>query len=259
VSLSGQHVTIYDAEGKILRAPVSTGQTGYETPAGIFSILEKNREHYSNLYDDAEMPFMQRITWSGIALHAGVLPGHPASHGCIRMPYRFAEQLFELTQKGLRVVIVRDDMSPAEIAHPALFKPGPIRSEVVLASAADTASSSTDARHAARHAAADAATARPDLRAIAAARRLPRRRRDNRKRRGSRRKGSVECGATRERLRAAENAVRRAEARVKDAERVLATASRATATGRPRRSRPRRLRAHRHAAQLDGVRPRRSR
>jgi len=79
VALSEQHVTIYDADGKILRAPVSTGQTGYETPAGIYSVLEKNREHYSNLYDDASMPFMQRITWSGIALHAGQLPGHPAS------------------------------------------------------------------------------------------------------------------------------------------------------------------------------------
>ena len=77
VSLNDQRVTIYDAEGKVLRAPVSTGQTGYETPAGIYSILEKNREHYSNLYDDASMPFMQRITWSGIALHAGVLPGRP--------------------------------------------------------------------------------------------------------------------------------------------------------------------------------------
>src|SRR6185436_8151070 len=139
VSLNDQRVTIYDAEGKVLRAPVSTGQTGYETPAGIFSILEKNREHYSNLYDDAEMPFMQRITWSGIALHAGVLPGRPASHGCIRMPYRFAEQLFDLTKTGLRVVIVRDDMNPVEFTHPALFKPGPIRSEVVLASADRTA------------------------------------------------------------------------------------------------------------------------
>ena len=137
VSLGSQRVTIYDAEGKILRAPVSTGQTGYETPAGIYAILEKNREHYSNLYDDASMPFMQRITWTGIALHAGVLPGRPASHGCIRMPYGFAEQLFDLTKIGMRVVIVRDDMTPVEFAHPALFKPGPIRSEVVLASAAD--------------------------------------------------------------------------------------------------------------------------
>ena len=101
VSLSQQRVTIYDADGKILQAPVSTGQKGYETPAGIYSVIEKNREHYSNLYDDASMPFMQRLTWSGIALHAGVLPGYPASHGCIRMPHAFAEQLFELTKLGL--------------------------------------------------------------------------------------------------------------------------------------------------------------
>ncbi len=130
VALSEQHVTIYDADGKILRAPVSTGQSGYETPAGIYSILEKNREHYSNLYDDASMPFMQRITWSGIALHAGQLPGHPASHGCIRLPTGFAERLFESTKVGMRVVIVRDDMRPISFAHPALFKPGPIVSDV---------------------------------------------------------------------------------------------------------------------------------
>ena len=77
VSLADQRVTIYDANGKILRAPVSTGQTGYETPAGIYSVIQKEAEHYSNLYDDASMPFMQRITWSGIALHAGALPGYP--------------------------------------------------------------------------------------------------------------------------------------------------------------------------------------
>jgi hypothetical protein len=130
VALSEQHVTIYDAEGKMLRAPVSTGQSGYETPAGIYSILEKNREHYSNLYDDASMPFMQRITWSGIALHAGQLPGYPASHGCIRLPMAFAERLFGITKLGLRVVVVRDDMRPISFAHPALFKPGPIVSEV---------------------------------------------------------------------------------------------------------------------------------
>ena len=130
VALSEQHVTIYDAEGKLLRAPVSTGQPGYETPAGIYSVLEKNREHYSNLYDDASMPFMQRITWSGIALHAGQLPGHPASHGCIRLPTGFAERLFGITKLGMRVVIVRDDMRPISFAHPALFKPGPIVSEV---------------------------------------------------------------------------------------------------------------------------------
>ena len=126
VSLGEQRVTIYDAEGRILRAPVSTGQTGYETPAGIYSVIQKEAEHYSNLYDDASMPFMQRITWSGIALHAGALPGHPASHGCIRMPHGFAERLFDLTAMGMRVIVVPDDVTPADIVHPALFKPRPL-------------------------------------------------------------------------------------------------------------------------------------
>jgi L,D-transpeptidase catalytic domain len=123
VSLSQQRVTLYDMDGPILQAPVSTGQTGYETPAGIYSVLEKKAEHYSNLYDDASMPFMQRLTWSGIALHAGVLPGYPASHGCIRMPLGFAERLFDRTKVGMRVIIVRDDISPGELVHPALFRP----------------------------------------------------------------------------------------------------------------------------------------
>src|SRR5215510_15723563 len=128
VALSEQQITVYSANGPMLRAPVSSGRPGYETPAGIYSVLQKQAEHYSNLYDDASMPFMQRITWSGIALHAGHLPGHPASHGCVRMPYAFAEQLFELTQIGMRVIVLRGDMSPAEISHPKLLKPGPIRS-----------------------------------------------------------------------------------------------------------------------------------
>ena len=81
ISIKSQQVTIYDAAGWILRAPVSTGTTGRETPAGIFSVVEKDKDHHSNLYDDASMPNMQRITWSGIAMHGGPLPGHPASHG----------------------------------------------------------------------------------------------------------------------------------------------------------------------------------
>ena len=81
VSIKSQHVTIYDAAGWILRAPVSTGVTGRETPAGVFSVVEKQKDHHSSLYDDAWMPNMQRITWSGIALHGGPLPGYAASHG----------------------------------------------------------------------------------------------------------------------------------------------------------------------------------
>jgi len=126
VSLSDQRVALYDAEGSVLRARVSSGQTGYETPVGVYSVLEKQAEHYSNLYDDASMPFMQRITWSGIALHAGVLPGRPASHGCVRMPYRYAEQIFPLTRLGMRVIVARDDIAPSEISHPLLPKPKPM-------------------------------------------------------------------------------------------------------------------------------------
>src|SRR5262249_36889413 len=102
VWVRSQRVTIYDAAGWMLRAPVSPGQRGRETPAGIFSVIQKEAEHYSNLYDDAFMPHMHRITWSGIALHGGPLPGYPASHGCVRMPYDFAARLFDSPQLGLR-------------------------------------------------------------------------------------------------------------------------------------------------------------
>ena len=123
VSLKNQQVTIYDSEGWVLRAPVSTGQKGRETPAGVFSVIQKDADHHSNLYDDAFMPHMQRITWSGIALHGGPLPGHAASHGCVRMPYDFAERLFGETRLGMRVIIAPGDAVPTEIAHPALFSP----------------------------------------------------------------------------------------------------------------------------------------
>ncbi|HZV21626.1 MAG TPA: L,D-transpeptidase family protein, partial [Hyphomicrobiales bacterium] len=121
VALAEQHITVYDATGKILQAPVSTGATGYETPAGIYSIVQKEVDHHSNLYDDASMPYMERITWTGMALHAGVLPGYPASHGCVRMPHAFAEQLYGLTELGMRIVVVREDIAPAEIEQPFMF------------------------------------------------------------------------------------------------------------------------------------------
>jgi hypothetical protein len=125
VSLRTQRVTVYDAHGWILRAPVSSGQKGRETPAGIFAVIQKEAEHYSNLYDDAFMPHMQRITWSGIALHGGPLPGYPASHGCVRMPFDFAERLFDVTRPGMRVIVAPTDVAPIEIAHPVLFQPKP--------------------------------------------------------------------------------------------------------------------------------------
>jgi hypothetical protein len=137
VSLRSQQVTVYDANGWILRAPVSSGQRGRETPAGIFTIIEKEAEHYSNLYDDAFMPHMQRLTWSGIALHGGALPGHPASHGCVRLPYDFAERLFEVTKLGMRVIVAPNDVAPVSIAHPALFSPKPDAGAAAAARAAE--------------------------------------------------------------------------------------------------------------------------
>ena len=121
VSLRNPRITVYDASGWILRAPVASGQKGRETPAGIFSVIQKEAEHYSNLYDDAYMPHMQRITWSGIALHGGPLPGYPASHGCVRMPFDFAARLFDATRLGLRVIVAPTDVAPVEITHPLLL------------------------------------------------------------------------------------------------------------------------------------------
>ena len=125
--------SVYDADGWILRAAVSSGQTGRETPAGIFSIIQKDAEHHSNLYDDAYMPHMQRLTWSGIALHGGLLPGHPASHGCVRLPFDFAAHLFDLTKLGMRVIVAPSDVAPAAIEHPALFQPKPDGREAAAA------------------------------------------------------------------------------------------------------------------------------
>jgi hypothetical protein len=167
VSIKSQHVTIYDADGWILRAPVSTGQKGRETPAGVFSVIQKEKDHYSNLYDDAYMPNMQRITWSGIALHGGPLPGYAASHGCIRMPYGFAESLFERTGVGMRVIIAPHDVTPVEIAHPALLSPKPdgaAHAAALAAEASEAARKADAARIAAATAEREAARARLALR-----------------------------------------------------------------------------------------------
>ena len=128
VSIKDQRVTVYDAAGGTMSARVSSGRNDYETPVGVYSVLQKEEEHYSNLYDDASMPFMQRLTWSGVALHAGQLPGYPASHGCVRMPIGFAQRLFPLTKVGMRVVVAYDDVAPVDITHPLLLKPTPPQS-----------------------------------------------------------------------------------------------------------------------------------
>ena len=156
VSIKTQQVTFYDADGWILRAPVSTGITGRETPAGIFAVLEKDVDHHSSLYDDAWMPNMQRLTWNGIALHGGPLPGYAASHGCVRMPYGFAEKLFDKTRIGMRVIIAPNDAAPVEFSHKALFVPSaeavaaaPARAETLAREAAEAANTADEAKKAA--------------------------------------------------------------------------------------------------------------
>jgi L,D-transpeptidase catalytic domain len=146
VSLHSQRITVYDANGWILRAPVSSGQKERETPAGIFSVIQKDADHHSNLYDDAFMPHMQRLTWSGIALHGGPLPGYAASHGCVRMPFDFAERLFDMTELGLRVIVAPTDVAPVEIVHPALLlsKSGPRALAAARAAEADEAGRKAD-------------------------------------------------------------------------------------------------------------------
>ena len=173
VSIRSQQVTFYDADGWILRAPVSTGTTGRETPAGVFAIIEKDKDHHSTLYDDAWMPNMQRITWNGIALHGGPLPGYAASHGCVRMPYDFAEKLFDKTWIGMRVIISPNDAAPVEFSHPALFVPnaeavaaGPARAETLAREAAEAGETADEARKAAATAAREAASLAASLRKL---------------------------------------------------------------------------------------------
>ena len=124
ISLGSQTIRVFDRNGLVVSSRVSTGKRGHETPEGIFSIIERKVEHNSNLYDDAEMPFMQRITWSGVALHEGFVPRYRASHGCIRLPKGFAERLFRTTRLGTRVIIVPHDATLEPVTHPVLPQPG---------------------------------------------------------------------------------------------------------------------------------------
>jgi hypothetical protein len=120
ISISRQNLRIYDANGFFAETPISTGMAGHPTPMGAFSVIQKQKLHHSNIYSGAPMPFMQRITWSGIAMHAGVLPGYPASHGCIRMPMAFAVKMYGWTKMGARVVVTPGELTPASFSHPLL-------------------------------------------------------------------------------------------------------------------------------------------
>jgi L,D-transpeptidase catalytic domain len=138
VEIGKQQVELYGEDGLIERAPISTGMPGHPTPMGVFSVLSKARWHQSNIYSGAPMPFMQRITWSGIALHAGPRPGYPASHGCIRLPEDFAIRLFHTTKVHARVIVTREPTAPVEIKSAKLFVPKPpADATVAMASAGD--------------------------------------------------------------------------------------------------------------------------
>jgi len=173
VSIKSQQVTFYDADGWILRAPVSTGTTGRETPAGVFAIVEKDKDHRSTMYDDAWMPNMQRITWNGIALHGGPLPGYAASHGCVRMPFNFAEGLFDKTNIGMRVIISPNDAAPIDFTHPSLFVPKreaiaavPGRADKLSAEAEEATQAAAEAKKAAAAAVKEAASLPASLRKL---------------------------------------------------------------------------------------------
>lgn len=134
VSIPQQIMYVYRNGILIGRTSVSTGAKGHGTPAGVFTILEKRKRHYSSTYNNAPMPNMQRLTWRGVAMHSGQLPGYPASHGCIRMPYDFSELLFGITQQGGTVVIAdgrkpvpRLAADPGLILAPVDFSPEMLR------------------------------------------------------------------------------------------------------------------------------------
>jgi hypothetical protein len=173
VSIKSQQVTFYDADGWILRAPVSTGTKERETPAGVFAVVERKEDHRSNMYDDAWMPHLQRITWNGIALHGGPLPGYAASHGCVRLPFGFAERLFNKTRIGMRVIISPNDAAPVEFSHPALLVPmaealaaAPARAETLVREAAEAARTADEAKKAAATAVRETASLVASLRKL---------------------------------------------------------------------------------------------
>lgn len=123
VNLDQQLAYVYRNGLLIGSAAVSSGKKGYETPTGVFHTLQKDRDHHSSLYHSAPMPYTQRLTWGGVALHAGGLPGYPSSHGCVHLPSEFAEKLFAASPLGMTVVVARGVGTPVEIAHPMPISP----------------------------------------------------------------------------------------------------------------------------------------
>src|SRR5712672_2797837 len=120
ISIQKQRLKIYDAAGFFAETPISSGMAGHPTPMGVFSVIQKQKLHHSYIYSGAPMTYMQRITWSGVAMHAGVLPGYPAYHGCIRMPMAFAVKMWNWTKMGARVIVTPGEITPASFSHPLL-------------------------------------------------------------------------------------------------------------------------------------------
>jgi hypothetical protein len=134
VSLGEQRAYVYRNGMQIGVTTVSSGRSGYGTPTGVFVILQKDKDHHSSKYNNAAMPYTQRLTWDGVALHAGGLPGYPSSHGCVHLPSKFAEELFAVSPMGMTVVVVDEHSAPTEVAHPPAFSPvAPKSGEPVLA------------------------------------------------------------------------------------------------------------------------------
>lgn len=150
ISKDSQSMAVYDGDQVIAETKVSTGKAGHRTPSGIFSILEKRKYHESNLYSNAPMPWMQRLTWSGIALHEGRVPNYPASHGCIRMPAEFAKSLFGMTETGAHVLVTDAPVVPVRVESANLFRPrkplpdGPLMTDVELRASSIDISKTTE-------------------------------------------------------------------------------------------------------------------
>ncbi len=123
VSITEQRAYVYRNGILIGATTVSTGRPGHQTPTGVFTVLQKQKEHRSTIYDGAPMPYMERLTWGGVALHAGGLPGYPESHGCIHLPSEFAQRLFDISPSGMTVVIGTEATAPEMVAHPGYLAP----------------------------------------------------------------------------------------------------------------------------------------
>jgi hypothetical protein len=152
VSLPEQHAFVYRNGELIAVSTCSTGRQGHRTPTGVFCVLQKDRDHVSSTYKGAKMPYMERLTWSGIALHAGNLPGYPASHGCVRLPLEFAHKLFGITHLGVVTIIADEHSQPQDVVHPGMMLPAFAEEEArEVAAKANGRKLPPETRHVAKH------------------------------------------------------------------------------------------------------------